>query len=113
MSGMPQEYEAATIQGTRDLLAAAREAGVRRFVHISSIGVHSISRPPRDRRITEESPLEANPGFLTHYVRSKIGSEEAALAAIAEGGMEVVVVRPGILYGPGGNWKLSRIGYPV
>ncbi len=113
MSGMPQEYEAATTQGTRDRLDAARAAGVRRSVHLSSVGVHSISRRPEGGEITEDSPLEADPAFLSHYVRSKIGSEEAARQAMEAGGMEVVVLRPGVLYGPRGNWKLSRIGYPV
>src|SRR5271157_1173942 len=37
-----QEFEAATIQGTRALLQAAELAGVRRFVHISSVGIYAI-----------------------------------------------------------------------
>jgi len=93
MAGVPEEYVAATVEGTRALLAAAREAGVRRFVHVSSIGVD-------------------DPKLLTAYARSKIGAEQAALEFAEGGGMQVLVVRPGLLYGPGGKWNLPRMGYP-
>jgi len=110
MAGIPEEYREATIGGTRSLLGAAQEAGVRRFVHISSIGVHRLGSTS-GRVITEESPYETDPALLTTYVKSKIGSEKEVLGAAQAGELEVVVVRPGLLYGPGGNWNLPRMGY--
>ena len=112
MAGVPEEYVEATIKGTRSLLGAAREAGVRRFVHVSSIGVHRIGKARAGDVIAEETPHEDDPALLTTYVKSKIGSERAALEFAEAGGMEVVVIRPGLLYGPGGNWSLPRMGYP-
>jgi predicted dehydrogenase/nucleoside-diphosphate-sugar epimerase len=108
-----QEFEAATIQGTRALLEAAELAGVRRFVHISSVGVYAV-RPRRGTaQISEDSPLEDDPRFLSAYVKSKIESERAAVEFGRRGKMRVIVLRPGILYGPGGKWTLPRMGYPL
>lgn len=111
MSGVPEEYEEATIKGTRALLEAAEEAGVERFVHVSSISVCSMAKRPEGESITEDSPYEEDEKLLTTYSRSKIGSEKAALDFAESSDMPVVVLRPGILYGPGCNWKLSRMGY--
>jgi len=113
MSGIPQEYEEATIKGTRALLAAAEDAGVSRFVHVSSVGVYPIARVPKGRAITEDTPYEDHPALLTNYAKSKIGAERAALEFAERGPMAVVVLRPGILYGPRRDWNLSRMGYAL
>jgi len=110
MAGIPQEYVEATVNGTRNLLEAARAAGVRRFVHISSVSVYPM-RSSGGRPITEDSPYEDQPLFLTNYTRSKIEAERAVLQAAEQGGMEVFVLRPGILFGPRGRWNLPRMGY--
>jgi predicted dehydrogenase/nucleoside-diphosphate-sugar epimerase len=108
-----QEFEAATIQGTRALLQAAEAAGVRRFVHISSVGIYAV-RPRRGTlQISEDSPLEEDPRFLSVYVKSKLESERAAVEFGRHGKMQVIILRPGILYGPGGKWTLPRMGYPL
>jgi predicted dehydrogenase/nucleoside-diphosphate-sugar epimerase len=110
MSGVLQEYVAATVEGTRALLIAAADAGVRRFIYVSSIGVHRIGG---ERTISEETPYEDNPEMLGPYTNSKIAAEQEALAFARSGPMEVVVVRPGCLYGPGGKWNISRLGYTL
>ena len=108
-----QEFEAATIQGTRALLEAAELAGARRFVHISSVGIYAI-RPRRGTaQISEDSPLEDDPRFLSVYVKSKLESERAAVEFGRRSKMQVIVLRSGILYGPGGKWTLPRMGYPL
>jgi nucleoside-diphosphate-sugar epimerase len=85
MDGIPQETEAATIKGTRDLLMAAELAGVRRFIHISSIGIYAAHKLSPGEIITEESPLETHPKFTSDYVKSKIASETAAMDFEARG----------------------------
>ncbi|MBJ7330864.1 MAG: NAD-dependent epimerase/dehydratase family protein [Solirubrobacteraceae bacterium] len=84
------------VLGTRRVIEAARAAGVRRVVHLSSVRAFSdVDFPPG---VTEEHPVrpDGNP-----YVDTKIASEHVALQAHAEGGVEVVIVRPGDVYGPG------------
>lgn len=82
------------VQGTRNLLDVSIKAGVRRFIHCSTIGVHGdIKGPPAN----EESPYA--PG--DHYQESKTEGERIVLEYMAEGRLPIVVFRPGGIYGPG------------
>jgi dihydroflavonol-4-reductase len=87
-------YREVNVGGTERLLEAAKRAGVRRFVHTSTVGVHGdVTDPPAD----ETAPLA--PGDI--YQQTKAEADELALRFGRERGMAVVVVRPGAIYGPG------------
>jgi nucleoside-diphosphate-sugar epimerase len=93
-SGPPESYERINVQGTRAAIEAARAAGVSRFIHCSTIGVHGdVAESPA----TETSPF--NPGDL--YQETKLTAERVALAAADDDGMEVIAIRPCSMYGPG------------
>jgi len=83
------------VLATRNLLGAAAAQGIRRFVHLSSIVVYGNAARGE---IDEEWPVHADGGS---YVRTKVASEHVALAAHIRGPIEVVIVRPGDVYGPG------------
>jgi len=87
-------YRDVNVAATERLLAAAHAAGVRRFVHTSTVGVHGhVERPPAD----ETSAFA--PGDV--YQATKAEAERLALAYHRERGLPVVVIRPGAIYGPG------------
>jgi nucleoside-diphosphate-sugar epimerase len=87
-------YRQVNVVGTECLLEAAARAGVRRFVHTSTVGVHGhVEHPPAD----ETAPLA--PGDV--YQATKAEAETLALAFHRERGLPVAVVRPGAIYGPG------------
>lgn len=93
-SGPPASYRAINLEGTRTVLDAAERHGVRRVVHCSTIGVHGhVRATPAD----ETSPY--NPGDL--YQQTKMEAEQLCLERARSGTMEIVVVRPCSLYGPG------------
>jgi nucleoside-diphosphate-sugar epimerase len=93
-SGSPESYHRINVEGTATALAAARGAGVKRFIYCSTIGVHgNVTESPA----TETAPF--NPGDL--YQETKLAAERLALAAAGQNSMEVVVVRPCSIYGPG------------
>jgi len=93
-SGPPESYTAINVEGTRCALEAAERAGVRRFVHISTIGVHGhVAETPADERSA------FNPGDL--YQKTKLEAERLALETAGKSSMEVVVIRPCSMYGPG------------
>ena len=76
------------------MIEAAAEAGVRRVVHCSTVGVHGdIEHPPAN----EDAPLA--PGDV--YQVSKVEGERIAREAAARTGVEVVIARPSGIYGPG------------
>lgn len=87
------EFTRVNVDGTANVLDAAAEAGVERFVHCSTVGVHGhIDSPPGN----ENNPL--NP--MDHYQRSKLAGETLARSYFANG-LPGVVIRPSALYGPG------------
>ena len=110
MGGTARELELGTIAGTTRLFQAARKAGVRRLVHISSIAVLPTAPPPGSAALMETAAYETDPALCVGYVAGKQATEKAALQAAAEG-WEVFVLRPGIVFGPRGHWVLSRLGY--
>ena len=94
------------VVGTGRVLAAAARAGVRRFVHLSSVVVHGFDLPAW---VDEDHPVQANGDA---YVDTKVAGEHLVLAAHAAGDIEVVVLRPGDVYGPGSRpWVVLPLTY--
>jgi len=104
-TGAWPEFEAVNVEATRQLIAAAVEAGVGRFVHVSSLSVYDV---PRDgAEIGEDSPYESGAEERGFYARSKLEADRVAVAAAAAGA-PVTIVRPGLLFGPGRPAPLAR-----
>jgi nucleoside-diphosphate-sugar epimerase len=89
-----EEYRAVNAAAVATVIEAAGAAGVRRVVHCSTVGVHGdVEHPPAD----ESAPLK--PGDI--YQVTKLEGERAARRAAEATGVEVVIVRPTGIYGPG------------
>lgn len=88
------------VEGTKRILRAAHHAGVRRVVVASSSGTHAVSRTAKPI-LGEEAPyaVEVVGGWV--YYLSKIYQEKVALQLSRELGLEVVIVAPSLLLGPG------------
>jgi nucleoside-diphosphate-sugar epimerase len=92
------------VLATRNLIAAAKQHKVRRFVQISSIVAYGNAA---QGELDEDYPVHADGGS---YVLTKLASEHAVLAAQASGGIEVVILRPGDVYGPGSRpWIIAPL----
>jgi nucleoside-diphosphate-sugar epimerase len=93
--GVSKEYFwKVNVDGTRALLEQARDSGVQRFVHCSTVGVQGeIKNPPAK----ETDPY--NPG--DHYQESKVEGEKLALGFFERYKMAGSIVRPVGIYGPG------------
>ncbi len=89
-SRSPREIYDINVGGTMALLAAARWAGVERFVYTSTVG--TIAPHPDGTPITEATASRST-HVVGHYKRSKLLAERAALSAAADG-MPVVIVNP-------------------
>jgi len=105
--GTRAEFERDNPRATEEVLDAARRAGVKRFVHVSSTAVYG-NRAPERGPVTEDCELGYRVSRLDRYTRSKIAAEERVLAAM-QGDMEVVSVRPGWIIGPGSK-TLTALG---
>lgn len=89
-------YREVNTYGTVTLARQAADLGVRRFVFVSTIKVNGEETVP-DRPFTADDP----PAPLDPYGRSKAEAEAALLELAATSGMDVVIVRPPLVYGPG------------
>jgi nucleoside-diphosphate-sugar epimerase len=102
VTGRWADFARTNVTGTAHVLDAARGAGVRAVVHVSSPSVaHS------GRSIVGEGAAPADPDHAHgHYARSKAVAERLALAAA---GLKVVAVRPHLVWGPGDTQLVGRI----
>lgn len=97
-------FDETNVAGTRNVVDAARDAGVSRFVFVSSPSVaHS------GRSLVGASASPADPDRVRgHYAKSKAHAELVALAANSSE-MAVVAVRPHLVWGPGDTQLVGRI----
>lgn len=108
------EYRKVNVDGTLNLARQAAEAGIKRFIYLSSIKVNGEST-------TGCSPFtySDNPAPEDAYGISKLEAEIGLKKLAAETGIEVVIIRPPLVYGPGvkGNFaamlKMVEKGMPL
>ena len=104
MAGDPREFERVNIGGTRNVLDAAQEAGVTRFVHISSPSVANSGSSLVGAPAEPATPSAAR----GEYARTKGEGELLALAADSDD-FRVLVLRPHLMWGPGDTQLTERI----
>lgn len=90
------EYRRVNVDGTMALARAAVEKGIRRFVFVSSVKVNGESTMAGKPFQPEQGSAPLDP-----YGRSKWEAEQALRKLAASTGLEVVIVRPPLVYGPG------------
>jgi dihydroflavonol-4-reductase len=86
----PAEMYKANVEGTRELLRLAREAGVRRVVYTSSVATMGFDRAGT---VVDETTPVGEAEMIGHYKRSKWMAEQVAIEA-ARAGQEVIVLNP-------------------
>ena len=86
----PAEMYKANVEGTRELLRLAREAGVRRVVYTSSVATMGFRK---DASVVDEETPVSEADMIGHYKRSKWMAEQVAIEA-ARAGQEVVILNP-------------------
>jgi nucleoside-diphosphate-sugar epimerase len=108
------EFRRVNVEGTLNLARQAAKAGVRRFVFISSIKVNGDSTAPGRPFIADDTPAPEDA-----YGLSKAEAEAQLRQVAQDTGMEVVIIRPPLIYGPGvkGNFasliRWVRRGLPL
>ena len=91
-----REFRQINVDGTLNLARQAAEAGIRRFVFLSSIKVNGESTNSGCPFTADQQPEPGDP-----YGVSKMEAELALRSLTSHTGMEVVIIRPPLVYGPG------------
>jgi len=99
-----EAYRNVNVAGTRRLAEQAATLGVRRFIFLSSIGVNGIFTHGARRFKHDDVPAP-----LENYTISKWEAEKVLWEVSAKTGLEVVVVRPPLVYGPGVKGNMLRL----
>lgn len=97
-------YRATNVEGTRRVAAAAVAAGVRRLVYVSSVKVNG-EHTPIDRPFTAADA----PAPEDAYGQTKWEAEQLLRTYSGQNGLEVVILRPPLIYGPGVKANLARL----
>ncbi|MCX6558778.1 MAG: NAD-dependent epimerase/dehydratase family protein [Candidatus Aminicenantes bacterium] len=103
--GSRREFWQANVDGTANVIAACREAGVKRLIHLSSLTV--LGLPRSGARVDEQTPPAA--ALRDPYSASKLAGERLVREAHGSSGLETVVIRPGVIWGPGDTTIMPRL----
>lgn len=110
LSGSTSTLFLNTVVPTRSLVNASVDIGVGRFVLVSSLGIYGTASLRPGATLDETCPVDPHGERRDPYTFSKIRQEEVAWLAYRERGLPLVVVRPGVIYGPGRSLLTSRVG---
>ncbi len=109
--GREEEGETVTVQGTRNVIDLCRQNGVKRLVYISSCSVYGVADYAENQIVTEESALERFPEQRGFYSLAKLKAEDLVREAMKQGDVPVVCLRPGTIFGPGGEIFTPMMGF--
>jgi 2-alkyl-3-oxoalkanoate reductase len=113
MRGAPASVFIDTVVASRRLLDAIVSHPVKRFVLVSSLSVYGLASVPADRLIEESTELEPHPENRDPYSYAKLRQELMVREHATRTGLELIVLRPGTLYGRGGRAFSPRVGLTV
>jgi 2-alkyl-3-oxoalkanoate reductase len=103
LSADPQAAKAINVDATGNIVRLAGEAGVKRVIHVSTVGVYDMAGLPV---VDESTPLASNHPSV--YPRTKAQAELLAAVSAEKSGVELTIVRPSMIYGPGhGIWTVG------
>jgi nucleoside-diphosphate-sugar epimerase len=95
---------------TRKLIEIVSRGSARRFVLVSSLAVYDTGGLRAGDIVDERCPLDPEPHRRDAYTYSKIAQEQVAWEAYRDLKLPLVVIRPGVLYGPGRDCLTTRVG---
>jgi nucleoside-diphosphate-sugar epimerase len=109
LKGSPADIFMNTVVTSNHLLDAVAGAP-RTIVLISSMGVYGTAGLPRGAVVDERTPLEPHPERRDVYSHAKWRQEKLFRDRAATDGHRLVIIRPGVIYGPGGSPMSARVG---
>jgi len=95
---------AGTVVATENLLTAMDEAGATRLVGVSTFSVYDYRGIEPGTVLDEDSPIDRSPALRDEYARTKLVQEQLYRDFGDGDGRRCVIVRPGMIYGPGNLW---------
>jgi nucleoside-diphosphate-sugar epimerase len=113
MRGTPADIFLDTVVASKRLMDSIVRRPVRRLVVVSSLSVYGLADVPADRLIDETTALERYPERRDVYSHAKLRQELLVREHADRAAVELIILRPGPLYGRGGPAFPPRVGLTV
>ena len=107
MVGSREEFDRVDLAGTDRLISEAKRAGVERIVFTSTMGAYALAGLADGAVVTEE--MTDDPEHVGNYARAKLLIERMLRKEHEAGNFEAVVLRPGLVFGPGTSPYLEHL----
>lgn len=112
-AGTERDGEWSTIRGTENVLEFCRQDGIRKLIYISSCAVYGVADFGKGEIIKEDGSLERFPEKRGFYSWSKLKADQIVDKAIKEGELPIFSLRPGTIWGPGGEVFTPMMGFSL
>jgi len=113
MKGAPASIFLNTVVASNRLIEAMLETGTRRTVLVSSVAVYGPMHGPPTATLDEATPIERCAQMRDVYSQAKLWQESLFRRFWGDSGHELVVLRPGVIYGEGGQEFSPRVGLKI
>ncbi len=100
VDGWAEDFQCATVLGTRYIVDSALAHGVQKLIYMSSLSVIGASSARKGAKITEDWPLEPYPESRGLYSQTKLEAERIVSDAVRERNLRCIILRPGEVIGP-------------
>jgi len=98
MRGSWYDHYEGTVQGTKNLLELAEKYKVKKFVHVSSMGIFNLAGFKGNQTINEDSELEKHHDYRGYYTKAKLLQENIVKEYIKRDKINISIIRPAIVY---------------
>jgi nucleoside-diphosphate-sugar epimerase/predicted dehydrogenase len=112
-TGREVDGQISTIQGTRNVIDLCERFEIKKLVYISSCNVYGVADYKSGQIVTEECSLERFPLRRGPYTHSKLEAEEMIRRSMKRGRTPIVCLRPGTIFGPGGEIFTPMMGFSL
>lgn len=102
-----------SVVASRNLLDSVADRKPLRIVLVSSFGVYGVAGLGRGAKVNEQTVLDPHPERRDHYSYAKLRQEQLFWEYQQRNGFELVVLRPGVIYGPEGGHFSNRVGLTI
>jgi nucleoside-diphosphate-sugar epimerase len=113
LKGAPVDLFLDSVVASRNLLDALGDREPLRIVLISSFAVYEASTLRRGSLLNEDSPLESHPEWRDNYSHAKLLQEQLFRTYQQRNRLDLVILRPGVIYGPESGHFSDRVGLKI
>jgi len=112
-AGTERDGKWSTIRGTKNVLELCSQGEIRKLIYISSCAVYGVADFRKGDVIKEDGYLERSPEKRGFYSWSKLKADQIVDKAIREGKLPIISLRPGTIWGPGGDIFTPMMGFSL